>query len=168
MEINELKKVYPILSCFNIEKAIGISSINYNAEFEYKKNIGFVYFLCDNNEIVYIGCSEKKQRIGAHQNNKIFNEVFYFICKDLFHLKIESILIDEIYTKYNNCTIAKKMKKRTSKNLLYKAIIDDEIFNDNEFNKINESDLSILCKYLITCGIGKQDEFKEKFIKEIC
>jgi hypothetical protein len=160
MEVNDLIKSNPMLTSFNIEKSKSTSSINYHAEFEYIDNIGFVYFLCNNNDIVYIGSSTNRQRIGQHQKNKNFNEVFYFICKDSSHIDLESMLISKIPTVYNNCWIAKNLKKSISKKLLYRAIVYDEIFSDELFNLIQHEDIMCIFKHAIECGKG--ENFKEK------
>ena len=91
------------------QKTIGKSSVDwffYNS-IESGNKIGYVYFLVKNNEVVYIGASSDRNRIGRHQKNKNFDEVYYLPCENYYHWKIETLLIRNFKTKYNCCNVSK-------------------------------------------------------------
>ena len=71
---------------------------------KYDPNMGYVYFLVDNEELVYIGQTAKlHQRIAAHQKNpaKPFTDVYYLeLIKDKL-LSVERWYINQYCPKYN-------------------------------------------------------------------
>lgn len=78
------------------DKSIGKSSVYLSF-----KNKGYIYFLLKNYNIIYIGASRDKNRIGRHQKTKDFDEVFYYTFENNDFWKFESLLIRNFKTKYN-------------------------------------------------------------------
>ena len=91
------------------KKANGTSSVDYffYNTLESGPNKGYVYFLVENNIIVYIGASSNRFRIGKHKKSKNFDEVYYLQCENYYHWKIETLLIKNFKTKYNYCNVSK-------------------------------------------------------------
>lgn len=93
----------------NAEKAIGTSSIMFHERYyRPSQNRGFVYFLVKDSEVVYIGSSQRPQRIGEHQRDKDFDSAYHIACDN--YTEIELLLISEFQTKYNKCWLAQKGK----------------------------------------------------------
>ena len=105
--------LYELLPSFGFKKSIGRSSVDMEIDFySYRyKYIGYVYCLCKNKEVVYIGASSSRGRIGRHEKTKDFDEVFYFICNKNLHWEFETNLIRRFKTKYNKCNVAKACHK---------------------------------------------------------
>ena len=81
-------------------KSIGTSSVCYGVKY-------YVYFLLEKNQIVYIGQSSCRNRIGHHQKTKKFDSVYYLPFECDAHGWIETLLIANFKTKYNCCKVAK-------------------------------------------------------------
>ena len=94
-------ELFTLLSSFNFTKSIGNSSIGIEYDFINNNNKGYVYCLCYENNVVYIGASSNRNRIGQHQKNKKFSEVYYLICSNNSHFSLESYFIKKFKTKYN-------------------------------------------------------------------
>ena len=61
-----------------------------------------VYFLIDNDDVVYVGQSRSlASRIETHQKNKIFNRSVYLPCPEENLNDVESSLIRKLRPKYN-------------------------------------------------------------------
>jgi hypothetical protein len=98
---------------FNINNSINLKNLNNILKICNKsrstssvyltKKIGYIYFLVKNYNIVYIGASQDRNRIGRHQKTKDFDEVYYYEFKnnDNVFWKYESLLIRNFKTKYN-------------------------------------------------------------------
>jgi hypothetical protein len=95
--------LYKILPALNFKKTIGTSSIGIEYDDIYSNSKGYVYCLCYKNEVVYIGASSNRNRIGAHQKSKKFDEVYYLICRNYLHWELETNFIKKFKTIYNNC-----------------------------------------------------------------
>ena len=81
-------------------KSIGTSSVCYGVKY-------YVYFLLEKNQIVYIGQSSCRDRIGHHQKTKKFDSVYYLPFERGMHESFETLLIANFKTKYNCCKVAK-------------------------------------------------------------
>jgi hypothetical protein len=73
---------------------------------------GVVYFLIDNNEVVYIGQTITRDRILAHRDKKFDSFLYTPICLDQSYLIVEELLIDKFTTKYNSCQVSKRKHSR--------------------------------------------------------
>jgi hypothetical protein len=100
MNVNSFNKLEDVIPF--CKKAIGTSSVDFWKN--YFNDNGFVYFLMENNIIVYIGASQNSFRIGQHQKTKDFDEVYFYECQNYWHLEKE--LIKKFNTKYNRCKTA--------------------------------------------------------------
>jgi len=68
---------------------------------KYHNNInGCVYFLLNNNEVVYIGQTGNEYRIRQHKD-KIFTDVYFIPFRFPYHIKFENELLKKYTTKYN-------------------------------------------------------------------
>lgn len=93
---------------YNCKKGIGKSSVDY---FFYNTNEpkkGYVYFLINNEKVVYIGASSNRNRIGQHKKTKDYDCFYYLPFENYEHWKVETKLIRNFKTKYNVCNVAKK------------------------------------------------------------
>jgi hypothetical protein len=89
-------------------------SIYDNIPYEPYNQNGYVYFLMQGCEVVYIGASSNNRRISAHSKDKIFdNKFYYFMCKDFEHWKLETLLINNFKTLYNRQGMSSKSKNTT-------------------------------------------------------
>ena len=81
-------------------KSIGTSTVCYGVK-------NYVYFLLEKNEIVYIGQSSCRNRIGKHKKTKKFDSVYYLPLERGVYESFERLLIANFKTKYNCCNVAK-------------------------------------------------------------
>ena len=98
----------------NSKKSLGCSVWDYIPHEPYYKN-GYVYFLMQENEVVYIGASGDNGRIRAHSKDKIFDSFYYFMCTDFEHWKLETLLINNFETRYNRQGMSNKNRKKNCK-----------------------------------------------------
>lgn len=77
----------------------------------YDTKKGYVYFLIDNSEVVYIGATHARDRIQKHKNRVHDYEFFYLPCNEGEYFDIETDLIRAFTTRYNCDNIAKKANK---------------------------------------------------------
>lgn len=85
-----------------------------------------VYFLCHKGEVVYVGQSvDLHSRIMAHQNDKLFDNVYYMrIHKDLM-FEVEGALIAYLKPKYNLTSLKISDEKESlAKNVLSKPRLE--------------------------------------------
>tara|TARA_B110000046_G_scaffold128143_1_gene134562 strand:- start:223 stop:561 length:339 start_codon:yes stop_codon:yes gene_type:complete len=99
--VENSNELYTLLLAFNFTKSSGTSSIGIEFDFINNNSKGYVYCLCYENNVVYIGASANRNRIGSHKKNKKFTEVYYLICSNNYHWSLESDLIKKLKTKYN-------------------------------------------------------------------
>jgi len=92
-------------------ESIGTSSVYWQKR---KEGCGYVYFLFQDEDLVYIGQSSNGNRIGQHQKTKDFNRVKYLACENYEHIEIEVYLIRTIPTKYNKDRYAHSAQKSAS------------------------------------------------------
>lgn len=76
------------------------------------RELGIVYFLTLQSEIVYVGVTNKKKRILQHleKGEKEFDGVIYNTFKGYINWVIESRILKNFKFKYNNCVVSKKLK----------------------------------------------------------
>lgn len=69
----------------------------------YKQDVNdaCVYFLLNENEVVYIGQTTKENRPFAHEKDKEFTDVYFIPVKYPYNLKLEQNLLSKYTTKYN-------------------------------------------------------------------
>ena len=83
---------------YKFKKTIGTSSVPL---FCIGRNCGYVYLLVYFGQIVYIGASGDRQRIGKHQRDKLFDTVYYCEFTDNKHWQVETDLIKKLKPLYN-------------------------------------------------------------------
>jgi hypothetical protein len=72
--------------------------------------VGFIYFLVDNKNIVYIGRSKNYQRLYDHLE-KDYDSVYFILFDNEQYIDGESLLLKKFKPKYNKCKITKKYHK---------------------------------------------------------
>jgi len=78
----------------------------------HRQNPKAVYFLVKNKRVVYIGCTQRRDRMFAHRKNKRFDSVYYTFFENNDGWDVEQRLISTFKTKYNKCWYAKKLKNK--------------------------------------------------------
>jgi hypothetical protein len=72
-------------------------------------NDACVYFLLDQDEVVYIGQTLRENRPFNHEKDKKFTDVYFMPVKSPYHFKIEKSLLSKYRTKYNKQYYAQKI-----------------------------------------------------------
>jgi hypothetical protein len=60
-----------------------------------------VYFLLNENEVVYIGQTSNEFRIRQHLKNKVFTDVYFIPFRHPYQIKFETMLLSKYKTLYN-------------------------------------------------------------------
>jgi len=60
-----------------------------------------VYFLVDNNEVVYIGRTTDYKRTASHKKDKKFSQIYFIPTKRPYDISLEKSLLSLYKTKYN-------------------------------------------------------------------
>lgn len=93
--MNKMDKIIPECSLENLLEQPRVKELSLS------KIIG-VYFLVENNEVVYVGQStDIASRIRKHQSDKFFNKVFYIECRKERLNEIENYFIISFNPEYN-------------------------------------------------------------------
>jgi hypothetical protein len=107
----------------------------------YDRKSACVYFLVDNEEVVYIGQTKTEYRPIAHKRDKKFTDIYYVPLRDPYHLKFEKKLLSKYITKYNKLYYNGNRKD----GLKYTSISFEAIYNSLEDK---EYDVAYLRKIL--------------------
>jgi hypothetical protein len=110
MSINEIINKSILKKDINIVLSFCVKSQDYETNgittFLGNQYKGYLYFLIKDNLVVYIGCSENRNRISGHKN-KDYDFFYYLIYENYDFYKDETKLIKTFKTKYNKCNLSK-------------------------------------------------------------
>jgi hypothetical protein len=113
-----------------------ISRKSYELEYwhlsKYSEN-ACVYFLLEQEEVVYIGQTRSSDRIKQHIKDKIFSDVWFIPVKFPYNMVFENNLLSKYKTKYNK-RYGKKIEENYMRFLRPKYMVTQEEINNVYLN----------------------------------
>lgn len=87
----------------------------------HREEYGCVYFLLNDNEVVYIGQTVNEFRVRAHIYIK-FTDIYFIPFKVPYHIKFENKLLEKYVTKFNKTGLILKLRNNDTRRILQRGL----------------------------------------------